>query len=445
MNSSDSAAVSASDTIPKRAHADFLQSELLAPCRDPESGIVSYVLTPVGTSAGEARLATLQQSFYYVNPSLWLGTESKPAAKYWFMCAWPPSDMRLIALADFTTGRVKVFSDASNCSPASNVPMLHPETGEVYWANTNGIWKLAADFSSSPEYVNAFTQDVLNNRRLQYYASHLTLDADGASLGIDARIGSQIYMGHAPLDGSPVEIWNTSRRLYNHGQCNPRRPGIMLQAQENQIDQDTGQVTYKDNRMWISRRSSSDAREATFFPVYPRSLRFLVDDSYRPVATNPHLATAHRVVRDEPRQMHGHEWWSGDGEYIYYIHYQTGIERTPLATAGTEDALPELVWPHKTVSHAHTSPCGNYLVLDSLPPDDPDAQHVRFVNLVTRREVDIVSHMAMPAARFRAYHPHSHPQFCGPHGEYICYSRIQPNETIDVAFVRVDDLIEATS
>ncbi|EIQ01367.1 hypothetical protein OpiT1DRAFT_05943 [Opitutaceae bacterium TAV1] len=424
------------------AAADFFESPLLTPWTDPESGVTSRLLTPVGTPAEQARVAPLQQSFYYVNPSLHITPDGN--ARYWFYCAFPPANSahsgRTLAVAEFATGIIRHYPETAFTEAS---PMLDHETGEIYWANEQGIWRRTASPDDSPQRVAAFPPAITRNRPVRRYATHLTLSPDRRALNIDAGIGPDNPVGQAWLDDGRIEIWQTLQHTYNHGQFNPSpcHPGLLLLAQENCVDQKTGEVRYKDNRLWLVRRGDTRG----LYPVYPDSLSSLVGSSYRPVASNSHLETPHAEVRTDPRQMHGHEWWSSDGDYIYYIHYQTGIERTPIATAGTSDARPELVWPHRTVSHAHASPCGNYIVLDALPPDAPDTHHVRFVNLRSRRAIDIVSRMPSPPAAFRPYHLHPHPQFCGPRGDYICYTLIRPEGGADVAFVRVSELVAATA
>ncbi|WP_232767587.1 hypothetical protein [Geminisphaera colitermitum] len=454
MNSSADAVL---DTPPRpspfpivESGPDFLQSPLLTPWTDPLSGITSHLLTASGTAAACARIAPVQQSFYYVNPSLWLPIGGH-AAHYWFYCAFPPANSaqsgRTLAVADFIAGTLRHFPETAFTEAS---PMLDHVTGEIYWANGQGIWKRTADSADTPHRVAAFAPAITRNRPVRRYATHLTLSPDRRALNIDAAIGPDNHLGQLSLNTArtrgEIEIWQTIAPTWNHAQFNPspRHPGLQLLAQENCVDPLTGSVRYKDNRLWLIRRDGVNNSDG-IFPVYPHSLAHLVGSSYRPVASNSHLETPHAEIRTDPRQMHGHEWWSADGDYIYYVHYQTGIERTPLATAGTTAACPELVWPHRTVSHAHTSPCGNYLVLDALPPDATDMHHVRFVNLRTRRSVDIVSQMPAPPSALRSYHLHPHPQFCGPRGEYVCYTMIQQGRGGDVAFVRVSDLVVATT
>ncbi len=410
---------------------DLLESPLFTAWTDPQSGVVSYILTPADGSASQSRVAPLQQSFYYVNPSL-----SADGRYYWFYCAFPPANSastgRCLGVVDFLLGSIHWFPETA-FSEAS--PMLDPVSGDVYWANGSGIWTRSADPLDRPRFINAFSYEITRGQKVNHYATHLTLSADRRFLNVDSRIGTGDYViGRAPLDGSDIEIWQRATRLYNHGQFNPRDPDIILLAQENGWDSTNGAAIGKDNRLWTIRRGGE------LQAVYPRPIP--AGPNYSAISYNPHLEVPIVKVCTDPRQMHGHEWWSADGGSIWYIHYKRGVERVALSAAGTEEAAPELMWPHITVSHAHTDSTCRYIVLDALPPDEPDTHHISFVNLDTSRSVDIVSHLPCPPRSLRRYHIHAHPQFCG-NDRLICYTTTVLGG-VDVAFTRVSDLIQAT-
>lgn len=403
---------------------DFLDSTLFTEWTDPVSGIRSYILAP-----GDQRCAPIQQSFYYVNPSL-----SADFRYYWFYCAFPPANSahqgRCLGLADFEKGTVTylpntAFSEAS--------PMVIPDDGSVYWANESGIWSRTIE-CNKPRLVNSFPPKLTRNRKVNRYATHLTISADGTALGIDAQIGNEHLVGRAPINGDEIEIWQSLPRLYNHGQFHPTNPDLLLLAQENGVDSATGEARQKENRLWLVER------EKGMYPVYPSVLQDR--DKYRAVSSNSHLESPVDQLCTDPRQMHGHEWWSADGGHIWYIHYQTGVERIPLSFAGSERAVPELIWPHDTVSHAHTDSTSKGLVLDAHPPNFLEGHHVRFVNLESERSVDIVSKLPTLSSDYRRYHVHAHPQFCGG-DSLICYTTTVLGN-VDVAFTRVADLKSAT-
>jgi hypothetical protein len=303
-------------------------------------------------------------------------------------------------------------------------PLLDGVTGEIYWANPSGIWKRSLE--EEPRLVNRFSAGVTKNRSVTRYATHLTLSADRKALNIDAVIGDETLIGQAPLNGDEIEIWQRIERNYDHAQFHPKDSELVLLAQENEVDRRTGAYRQKDNRLWLIRRGGE------LFPVYPHA----PSGPYEATTSNSHLQEPVKVQVADPRAMHGHEWWSASGD-IWYIHYQTGVEKVPVG-----ETTPTLVWPHRTVSHAHLDPSERYLVLDALPSEKPEERQVTFANLATGRSVDIVSSLPVPHPELKKYHIHPHPQFCGQHG-VIAYTTTVLG-SVDVAFTLVDDLIRVT-
>ncbi|MDR2674055.1 MAG: hypothetical protein LBC18_04095, partial [Opitutaceae bacterium] len=178
---------SQSSNPPVAPDPDFLGSPLFSAWTDPASGVISHLLAPSGTEAGRARIAPLQQTFYYINNGLF----SAPGGSrlLWFYCAFPPAQVRTLAVADFDAGTMRKFPDAGLGGAGTNPAMLHPVTGEVCWSNTQGIWRRSPSPGTRPVLVNAFDPKFINNRSLIQYATHLTLSADGGAFAIDARIG----------------------------------------------------------------------------------------------------------------------------------------------------------------------------------------------------------------------------------------------------------------
>src|SRR6187402_2987367 len=112
------------------ANIGFLDNrEWFTPCTDPKSGITSFVL--------RLRVAPLQQSFYYTNPSF-----SRDGRFYWFYCSFPPSGNaacgRSLAVMDFQSGQLRHFPETQFAEAS---PMVDPKNGDVYWSNESGIWK----------------------------------------------------------------------------------------------------------------------------------------------------------------------------------------------------------------------------------------------------------------------------------------------------------------
>ena len=406
---------------------DFLDSPPFIPWRDPRTGVISYLLA--GAEDGSGRAAPHQQSFYYTASSLLRGDRY-----YWFYCIHPPTFVRTLGVLDLQEGTLRHLPHTAFTSTS---PMLDQHTGDIYWSTPEGIWQ-CGPHDCAARLVNQYSLAQRENFPVEGYATHLTLSADRKLFFIDSVVGDSCLLGGAPLDGSPIEIWQRVPRTMQHGLASPTEPDLFLIARDHYTDRSTGKSHCYDNRLWLIRRNGE------IRPVFPTAEQA---GEQRPVSmANPHMADPElaRTTVTDPRAMHGHEWWSADGRSIYYIHYQTGIERVAVADACSPRATPELVWAHDTVSHAHTSTDGSLLVLDALPSEDPQERHVRFVNLPTGRSVDIVSaYPGLPDPDWKRYHVHPHPHFCGE-DRFVCYTTLIAGGRIDVAFVRVSDLLKAT-
>ncbi|HEY9250383.1 MAG TPA: hypothetical protein VIO38_14690, partial [Rariglobus sp.] len=180
------------------------KSPLLTPWKDPVSGAISLVLTE--------RAAPFQQSFYYVNQSF-----SHDGRFLWIYCAFPPAGSgnqgRSLAVVDFKLQQVRHYPETGFLDAS---PAVDPATGEAYWCTGLEIWKRGPLAGDTPALVNRFPQSLARNRRPWRLATHLTFSADRTALNIDAEIGRQFFVGHAPLDGGEVVIWQEFDRAYNH-------------------------------------------------------------------------------------------------------------------------------------------------------------------------------------------------------------------------------------
>lgn len=365
------------------------QSSLFSRWEDPQSGVESFILS--------SEVAPFQQSFYYTNPSY-----TNDGRYLWFYCAFPPSGSanqgRSLAVADFETNEVHVYPETQFLDASPGVDL---DSGEVYWCSGPEIWKRGPLASQSAQLVNRLPAQIVRNRRPWRVATHFTFSADRKSLNFDAEIGRQWFVGHVPLDGSAVVVWQEFDRAYNHGQFSPTDPDLQLINQDSAVDPVTGDCPSYENRMWLIRRGE------TAWPIF---------------STGP---------------KHGHEWWSADGQHVWYIHYNRGVERVSLAKPE-----PELMWPSDVVSHAHVDASERYIVADCIPGRDTGIGKVIFYNTETQREISVVSDMPYPAEELRRYHAHPHPQFCR-NDEYICYTTLVRGR-VDVALVSVAQLIDRT-
>lgn len=401
---------------PLSAPADLLRDPaLFTRWLDPKSGVASFVLT--------ARAAPFQQSFYYVNSGF-----SGDGRHFWFYCAFPPAGSanqgRSLAAADFSEGCVHHFPE-TGFTDAS--PVVHPKTGEAYWCAGLEIWKRSPAPDARPVLVNRFPAELARNRRPWRLATHLTFSADLQALNLDVEIGDEWLVGHVPLDGGPFVLWQRLPRCHNHAQFNPVDPDLQLLAQDHSVHPVSGETEPYANRLWLIRRGEKAV------PVFPDAI---------PVAPrlkggNPHYtgAAAHTVA--DERALLGHEWWSADGRHVWYVRYGQGVARVAPVRQGMP--TPELVWPHRTVSHAHADASDRYLVCDSIPPEDPSDRRVTFFDIGSRREIDLVSHLPEPPGDLRRYHVHPHPRFC-LNDRLICYTTTVFGR-VDVAFTPVADVL----
>jgi len=400
----------------KDIFASLEDTKLFTRWADPKSGVESYILT--------ARVAPLQQSFYYVNSSI-----TNDGRYFWFYCAFPPSGSahngRTLAFIDFHEGKI-CHCPETQFSHAS--PFVDDVTGVVYWCNETGIWKREPRADAEPELVNRYAADFVKRRRVWRYATHLTLSADRTHFQIDGEVGNEWYVGRAPLDGSEIEIWQTFDRSYNHAQFNPVDPDLVLLAQDFYVDRIHWEYHPYENRLWTIRKGEK-ARA-----VYEKS-----PEGYKGVRQDGALVNGAARKVSDCRAMHSHEWWSADGLSIWYVHHgpDYGVERVKVGCAE-----PELVWPHATISHAHSDKTDQFLVGDSLPPQDATDRRVTFRNTRTERDINLVSFMPDMTGDELRYHIHCHPRFCFD-DRLICYTTTVLGR-VDVAFTRVEDLLEKT-
>jgi hypothetical protein len=402
---------------PPAAHRPlpFLNSPRFSEWRDPASGARSFILTD--------RAAPIQQTFYFTTRSV-----TQDFRFFWFYCAFPPGGDaragRTLGVLDFATDEIRCFPE-TQFSEAS--PLVDPGTGEVFWCSGSEIWARSPRHGEPPRLINKLPDDLTKHRRVSRVATHLTFSSDRRSVNIDAEIGAEWHIGHAPLDGSDVEVWQSFDRCYNHGQYSPADPELQLIAQDYHAHPVTGKVTAYENRLWTIRKGGAAV------PVYDRP----PSANYRGTALNAHMShDGPRTVTD-PRAMHGHEWWAPDGKGIWYVHYGHGVEFRDLAGRTTS-----LVWPLKTVSHAHSTEDARLLVGDNQPNADPSDSRVVFFNRATRSNVNLVTHMPHASAFLKRYHVDPHPQFCF-HDRAIAYTTTVLGR-IDVAFAVVDELVEQT-
>ncbi len=364
-------------------------ARLFTAWRHPVNGVESLVLTE--------RPAPAQFSFYFTNRSF-----TDDGRYLWVACAFPPpgggSACPVLGVVDFERDEMRVYHE-TQFSDAS--PLVDARSGEIYWIAGLDLWRRGPEADARPMRLNRFSPELAKGRRPHRISTHLTFSADRAYVNLDAELGTEWFVGEFPLDGSPARIWQTLDCCYNHGQFSPTDPDLQLIAQDGWTDPATGVHGDYTHRMWLLRRG----QEAE--PIY-----------------------------QEPTPMHGHEWWDPSGRQVWYVHYGVGVKRVNIETRQTV-----LVWP-RHVSHAHANRSGQFLVADLEASGPQPRCHVVFYNVATGKEIEIVSHPALPDTAARAGHLHPHPQFCC-NDRYVCYTT-NVYGRIDLALVRTSELVART-
>lgn len=340
----------------------------------------------------------MRQSFYFVNRSL-----TTDGRFCWFYAGYPPSADanygRVLGVVDFEDDEVRVFPETAFLDGS---PLIDPRSGEAYWVTGQEIWRRGPKQSMRAQLVNRFPDDLARGRRPYRITTHLTFCADGTSLNIDAQIGRDWYVGDAPMDGTPVRIWQHFTRCYNHGQFSPVDRDLQLIAQDWWIDPATGERGAIDNRMWLIRRGEHA------FPIL-----------------------------EQGSPLHTHEWWSSDGASVWYVDYSTGTWNVDISSR-----VPELVWPGGRC-HSHATADGRFLVGDNGSYNWANGCRVTFYNTLSGTELNIASSLPLPDIGRDKYHIDPHPQFCCD-DQIIAYTTTVGGE-VTLALTPVDRLIELTS
>ncbi len=367
-------------------------SRLFTPWRNPANGVSSLVLS--------RRLAPVQKTFYYTNPSF-----TDDGRYLWVMCAFPPEGGRyatpVLGVVDFEHDEFRIYHEAQTPSCG---PMVDLQSGEVYWGNELEVWKRGPAASDRSVRIGSFPGEIAKGRPIERLASHLTFSADRKAINVEAHFGAETYVGEMRLDGSGVRIWQKLDGFYDHGLFSPADPDLMMFAHEYWKDHIAepfdGLRPY--HRMWLIRRGQQ----------------------------------AEPVLR-APVSHSGHEWWDADGKHVWYVHYGVGVKKVDLATRQDTN-----LWPGH-LSHAHCDRDGKYLVTDLMADPKVSDCHVVFRNLRTGREVEIVNRPPLAANLTQCTHLHPHPQFCC-NDRYICYTTTV-RDRVDLALVPTKELIERTA
>jgi hypothetical protein len=370
---------------------DILKSTLFTPWTDPDSGVTSYILSK--------KVALVQEAFYFVNDSM-----SRDGRYLWFYCAYPPSGTaaqgRTLGVLDFETGDVRHFPE-TQFNHAS--PYVDADSGWVYWGSGDSLWRRGPQPNDCAELIGSIPADLIGNRHVERFATHLTRSADGREFFVDAAFGLQVVFGSMSVENGAYAFWHRFDRNHNHAQFSPTDPDLVLFAQENHPDPITGLRFRIEDRMWLIRRGEAP----------------------RPVFDTPTVAT--------------HEWWDADGQHVWCIKGKQGTWRVNIAAQTVEDTgWPQGAW------HSHNHRSSRYLIGDTnMQFYRGCPSTVQFLNRETGQHVRVVDNPEMPGLVGARYHIDPHPRFVGG-DQFVVFTTTVRGE-VDLALVPTADLIARTS
>ena len=371
-------------------------SPLFTPWQEPQSGVVSYVLT--------ARCAPWQQLFYFCTP-----VNSDDGRYMWLGCAYPPRIGYVMGRVDFLTGEAQAFPETNY----SAYPYVDPHTGEAWYAQKRSLYRRGPGASDPVIEVGRIGTEWFGGRPIHKLSNHVHMSGDRKWINLNMDTGDSWHVGAMETATGRFELWDSFDVNVNHSQYNPTDPDLIMFAEDHWVDRKSGVYTHYKNRIWTVRRGEK----------------------------------AKPLVPDNPRgDRLTHEWWSRDGRKIWFVDYDLGTFRYDLATGAAE-----CLWPGGTC-HSESDATDMLLAGDIGTYEwQTKAVRVAFYNRYTGREVDILSDWTSPnkLAYLKPfelvfpYHFHAHPQFI-LNDELIAY-----NTTVfgrpDVALVRVADLVKLTS
>lgn len=357
------------------------------PWTDPKSGVTSFILTE--------RVAPVQQTFYFTNPSV-----SPNEEWLWFYTAFPPGAPRTLGAVSLDPDHPDIRHFPGDAFSAAS-PMVAPEGEGVYFCMGSSVWYQPLD--GEPEVVCTLDESWINSRRFKRMATHLTLSKDGRYFLLDGDIGDHWWVGIGDRMTGHVEVLKEFARHYNHAQFSTVDTDKFLIAQDWWNDPVTGQYFPYDHRIWLM-----DIEQTAFEPLRPQ-------DWYR------HGSAA------------SHEWWSDDG-FICWVDYELGaFECHP------DDRVAHKVWKGP-LCHAHCDPTRRYWCADESPYKwDEKPCQILFYDRKTDRQIQITSGLPKPPLPRSQYHLDPHPQF-SPRGSWITYTTTV-RDMVDVAVTPVTGVL----
>ena len=341
---------------------------MFSPWQDPESGIVSYILTE--------RVAPVQQNLYFTNSGV-----TADGKFLWFEVAYPPSPRKMLARVSLNPEKPEIRTFPQTFC-MSSIPMVSPDSSGVYFSTENKIHFM--DNAGNTRKIGELPVEFMNHRYFYSLATHLSLTADGKYLVLDSHVGNMFVLWICEVNTGEVKILHEFGYMHNHAQASPTDPDMILLPKDWMRDPVSGQYIFMEQRLWITNVKQT----------YYRNI-------------NPEFWEHHDGDT-------AHEWWSKDG-IVCYVNYQDGIfEINPYTLEQTH------VWK-RPLCHAHCDPTRTFYCADQSPYNwQNEPLLLLFYNREKGIEKKIVSAMPKPPIPRMPYHLDPHPGF-SPDGVYITY------------------------
>jgi len=368
---------------------------------DPQSGVISYIL--------KNEVAPLQKMCYYVSKN-W----SKDERYFWIVCAFPPKgtwegSAFTAACIDFETDEIYYHPDIPGYGSC-----IDQDTGELYFHTPNMIFKKGPKSDSPvtriakvPKMFRTFPGNM---------ATHLTFSADKKELCCDIHSGNEMYLTTVNIETGEFTLWLHRHGGWNHAQFNPVDNDVIMFAMEFWQDMITGDHKIIDfdqaghrMRTWTTRRGEGTA-----------------------------------TLHSPKFRNQTHEWWSANGQYIYYCDASNGVGRIDYKTGEHIFHYIPYAW------HAYSTMDDRYFCSDKQFPEEDYTNYrgslsgTLFTDTETGKNVKMISKnppLYKPDEPC-VYHIDPHPRFVF-NDKYVAQVTTVPGQ-ISVAFTPVDQLKELT-
>ena len=358
---------------------------------DPASGVESFILNE--------RIAPVQQSFYFTNPSV-----SADEKWLWFYAAFPPnlqSALGVVSL-DPDNPEIQLLPQAGFTAVS---PMVAPEGDAAFFCMGNSVYKVWID--GSTQVVCTVPEDYICKRHFGRISTHLSMSADGKYLLLDGDLGNFWWVGVGDVATGEVKILKEFGQHHNHAQFSPTDPKLFVIPEDWWKDKNSGRHFSLDHRLWLM-----DTDQTRFENVRSRDW------------DAGHSANA------------SHEWWSKDGKLCWNDYERGTYEWDPYTLEATH------VW-QRPLCHAHCGSDRRLWCADQSPYEwDKKPLEVLFFDRDRDVNLQIVSAMPKPPLPRDMYHLDPHPQF-SPKDSWIVYTTTVHGK-VDVALTPTAPLCAAT-